>query len=360
MIEIGREALTDETAARLIALSALWVEENCSFGMVKNSRDDLREPLWTARDNGVIVGYLFGRFYRQERRISGITPGSECFEIDELYVLPEYRSQRIGGRLFAAMEADVGTRAAFLTLTTSTKDWRKMLRFYTENAGMTFHNAFFFKPTAPVPAKGAAAPGPKKLLLTAFDPFGGEAVNAAAQAAALLPARVGGIEITRLTVPTVFYRSIEAVTQAARALRPDFILCLGQAAGRDAVTPERVAINVNDARIPYNAGNQPADAPVFPGEAAAYFSTLPIKAMADAIRGAGVPARISDSAGTFVCNHLLYGVLRLCARELPGTRAGFIHLPLTPEQAAETHAPCLSSADAARALEAAIAALERA
>lgn len=360
MIEIRREALTDETAARLMALSALWVEEGCSFGMVKNDPEDLREPLWTARDNGVLAGYLFGHFYRQEKRISVVEPGSECFEVDELYVLPEYRSRGVGRRLFAVMEADVRPQAAFITLTTSTKDWRKVLKFYAEDAGMIFHNAYFFKPAAPAPELTPDVRGPKKLLLTAFDPFGGETINAAAEAAALLPRRVDGIEITRLTVPTVFYRSIETVTQAARALRPDFILCLGQAAGRDAVTPERVAVNINDASIPDNAGNQPVDAPIFPGEAAAYFSTLPVKAMAEAIRRAGLPARVSDSAGTFVCNHLLYGVLRLCARELPGTRAGFIHVPLTDAQAAGGRGPGLPAVDIARALEAAIAALERA
>lgn len=161
MIEIRREALTDETAACLMAFSALWVEENCSFGMVKNARDDLHEPLWTARDNGVIAGYLFGHFYKQERRLSGIEPGSDCFEIDELYVLPEYRSQRIGGRLFAAMEADVKARAAFLTLTTSTKDWRKMLRFYAEDVGMTFHNAFFSSPRRHFLGKTPRLPGRK-------------------------------------------------------------------------------------------------------------------------------------------------------------------------------------------------------
>lgn len=198
-----------------------------------------------------------------------------------------------------------------------------------------------------------------KLLLTAFEPFGGEAVNAAQQAVMLLPGQIGGIEITRMTVPTVFRRAIESVMDRARELQPDVILCVGQAAGRAAITPERAALNVDDARIPDNDGNQPQDQPIFADGENALFSTLPVKAMVEAIRQEGIPAQLSNSAGTFVCNHLMYGVLYHCARELPGTRAGFIHVPYTAEQAVEHPGPCLSRADIARGLFAAIRTLEK-
>lgn len=197
-----------------------------------------------------------------------------------------------------------------------------------------------------------------KLLLTAFEPFGGESVNAAQQAVMLLPDRIGGIELVRVTVPTVFYRSVDTVMEAARRERPDCILCVGQAGGRAAITPERVAINVNDARIPDNAGEQPVDQPVYPDGENALFSTLPVKKQVKAILEAGLPAQLSNSAGTFVCNHLMYGVLYHCAREMPHVRAGFIHVPFTPAQVADRPTFCLSAADIARGLCAAIEALE--
>jgi pyroglutamyl-peptidase len=117
-----------------------------------------------------------------------------------------------------------------------------------------------------------------------------------------------------------------------RAHRPVLVICVGQAGGRAAVTPERVAINVDDARIPDNAGAQPVDRPVVRGGPAAYFSTLPIKAMVEAIRAAGLPAEVSQTAGTFVCNHVFYGLMHALRRR-EGVRGGFIHVPLLPEQA---------------------------
>ena len=198
-----------------------------------------------------------------------------------------------------------------------------------------------------------------KLLLTAFEPFGGEQVNAAQQACMLLPDRIGGIEITRITVPTVFYRSIDTVMEAARRLEPDVILCVGQAGGRAAITPERVAINVSDARIPDNAGCAPTDEPIIPDGENALFSTLPVKRQVEAIRAAGIPAQLSNTAGTFVCNHLMYGVLYHCSRELPHIRAGFIHVPFTTGQVVDRPDHCLSAADIARGLYAAIEVLER-
>ncbi len=148
-----------------------------------------------------------------------------------------------------------------------------------------------------------------KILLTAFEPFGGEAINPAQEAVNAIPERVAGARIVKLAVPTVFGRSIETVYEAMKRERPDAVLCVGQAGGRAELTVERVAINLIDAEIPDNEGLQPRDTPVFPDGPAAYFASLPVRAMAESIKGAGVPARISYTAGTFVCNQLMYGVL---------------------------------------------------
>lgn len=173
-----------------------------------------------------------------------------------------------------------------------------------------------------------------KILLTAFDPFGGEKVNPASIAAAKVSAPAG-TELFRLEVPTVFGRSIRAAAEKIRELRPDAVICVGQAGGRSAVTPERVAINLMDASIPDNEGNQPVDEPVIPGGENALFSTLPVKAITKAIQKAGVPAQLSNTAGTFVCNQLLYGVLYVCKEEKIPAKACFIHLPYLPEQVRE-------------------------
>ncbi len=166
-----------------------------------------------------------------------------------------------------------------------------------------------------------------KILLTAFDPFGGESINPAQEAVRLVPDTVAGAQIIKLEVPTVFCKSIDVMLQKAREVHPDAILCIGQAGGRYDMTPERVAININDARIADNEGNQPIDEPIYPDGAPAYFSSLPVKAMVEAIRSAGIPASLSNTAGTFVCNHLMYGVLYHIEREMPGVRGGFMHVP---------------------------------
>lgn len=199
-----------------------------------------------------------------------------------------------------------------------------------------------------------------KLLLTAFDPFGGETLNPALEAVRQVKPRIGSVEIVKLEVPTVFGKSVDTVAAAIRRETPDAVLCIGQAGGRRGLTPERVAINIDDARIPDNEGNQPIDCPVVVGGPAAYFSTLPVKAMVQAIRDAGVPADLSNTAGTFVCNHLLYGVLHLLATEYPSVRGGFLHVPFLPEQAAgrPSSVPSLPLADIVRGLEAAIQAIE--
>ncbi len=197
-----------------------------------------------------------------------------------------------------------------------------------------------------------------KILLTGFDPFGGEAVNPAWEAACLAHAP-DGVALLTLQVPTVFGLAGETVLDAVRRERPDAVLCLGQAAGRAALTPERVAINLRDASLPDNAGNQPEDEPIVSGGPAAYFSTLPVKAMVRAIRETGLPAAVSHSAGTFVCNDLLYTLLFSLSEEGASIPAGFLHLPCLPEQAArrEDGTPSLPLCDLARGVEAALGAI---
>ncbi|MBQ4429448.1 MAG: pyroglutamyl-peptidase I [Clostridia bacterium] len=195
-----------------------------------------------------------------------------------------------------------------------------------------------------------------KLLLTAFDPFGGEKVNPAQKAVSLV-GNVGGIDIVKLTVPTVFRAASRIVIEAIRCEKPDAVLCIGQAGGRAAITPERVAINLMDARIADNASFAPSDEPIFPSAPDAYFSSLPIKKMVEAIRERGIPAEVSNTAGTFVCNELMYSVLHALKNEFPNTIGGFMHVPFIPEQAASKGAnvPSMNINDVASAIEAAIA-----
>ena len=194
-----------------------------------------------------------------------------------------------------------------------------------------------------------------KVLVTAFDPFGGESVNPAEQAVDLLPDQIGDKQITKLAVPTVFGRAGELVIKKMDELHPDAVICVGQAGGRSAVTPERVAINMMDAGIADNDGRQPCDEPVIPGGPAAYFSTLPIKAMVQAIKDAGLPGAVSNTAGTFVCNSLLYTVLHHAENNMKDTRAVFIHVPYIPEQTTEKKdTPSMPLDDIVRALTAAI------
>ncbi|RPF42300.1 pyroglutamyl-peptidase I [Hydrogenoanaerobacterium saccharovorans] len=198
-----------------------------------------------------------------------------------------------------------------------------------------------------------------KLLLTAFDPFGGEKINPALEAVKLVSDKIDNIDIVKLEVPTVFKKSVATVAAAMDKEKPDAVLCIGQAGGRFDITPERVAINVDDARIKDNEGNQPIDAPIFEDGDPAYFTTLPIKAMVENIRAEGLPASVSNTAGTFVCNHLMYGVLYTIAKKHPNVRGGFTHVPFIPEQVVgrPSPAPSLALKDIARGLEAAIKAI---
>ena len=166
-----------------------------------------------------------------------------------------------------------------------------------------------------------------KILLTAFDPFGGDAYNASAEILAALPDTLGGAVIEKAVVPTSFARCAAEAAARIEACSPDAVLCLGQAAGRDALTPERVAINIMDARIPDNDGFCPRDLPIAPDGPAAYFSTLPLRAMLAAMESAGVGAKLSDTAGTFVCNCLMYSLLHRAAVLGPAIPCGFLHVP---------------------------------
>jgi hypothetical protein len=200
-----------------------------------------------------------------------------------------------------------------------------------------------------------------KLLLTAFDPFGGDAINPALEAVKLVADKIGRFDIVKLEVPTVFRKSIDTVAKAIEEEKPDVVLCIGQAGGRFEITPERVAINVDDARIKDNESNQPIDIKIFEDGENAYFTTLPIKAMVEAIREANLPAAVSNTAGTFVCNHLMYGVLYTLAKKYPHIKGGFTHVPFIPAQVARRTpvAPYMALEDIKRGLEAAIDAIDK-
>lgn len=175
------------------------------------------------------------------------------------------------------------------------------------------------------------------ILITAFSPFGGDALNASQEILNALPATLGGVRLEKRLLPVSFRSAPQLALEAAERLRPEAIVCLGQAAGRDAVTPERVAVNLMDAAKPDNDGYQPVDEPVIPNAPAAYFSTLPVKAMVEAMQRVGAPARLSDTAGTYVCNALMYAMLHQ-TKDVP---CGFIHVPYLTEQGKED-APSLS------------------
>ena len=197
-----------------------------------------------------------------------------------------------------------------------------------------------------------------KILLTAFDPFGGEPVNPSQEAVAAVSDTVAGAEIIKCVVPTVFGKSIDTVYAAMKKENPDVTFCIGQAGGRVGLTPERVAINLDDARIEDNEGNQPFDKVIREDGENAYFTSLPVKAMVNKIKEAGIPASVSYTAGTFVCNHLMYGVLYNISREFPNMKGGFMHVPFLHEQVLNrANTPSLSKDDIVKGIEAAITAI---
>jgi pyroglutamyl-peptidase len=198
---------------------------------------------------------------------------------------------------------------------------------------------------------------PINVLLTGFDPFELETVNPSWDAVRALDGwKVGRATVHARQVPCVFGEAIDVLARAMDELQPQLVLCIGQAGGRAEFTPERIAINIDDARTADNKGREPIDVPVVPGAPAAYFSTLPIKAMVRDLRAAGVPASVSNSAGTFVCNHIFYGLMhRIATHPVPGQRGGFIHIPYLPEQAARfPGAPSMSLETMVKALRIAV------
>lgn len=171
------------------------------------------------------------------------------------------------------------------------------------------------------------------ILLTGFAPFAGEAGNPSWNAVVALDGkRISGHRIIARKLPVEFGASLQVLRAAIRETKPTLVLCVGQAGGRAQLSIERIAINVDDARIPDNADACPIDMPVVANGPAAYFATLPIKAMLVALRGAGIPAEVSQTAGTYVCNHVFYGLMH--ALRDGKVRGGFIHVPYAPEQAA--------------------------
>jgi len=189
-----------------------------------------------------------------------------------------------------------------------------------------------------------------KALVTGFEPFGGDTINASLEAVRRLPARVGALEIETATLPTSFARAHAALEAAIMRTKPDIVLCVGQAGDRAALCIERVAINVQDAVIADNDGAQPDDAPVVPGGPAAYLATLPVRAAVAALQAEKLPAQLSMSAGTFVCNHVFYGLMHFAAARGHPFRAGFLHVPRLPQQAPDGKAPQLALDDIVRGI----------
>ena len=191
-------------------------------------------------------------------------------------------------------------------------------------------------------------------MITGFDPFGGQTVNPSWAVAEALPDTVGEYRLVKLQLQTLYGKAAETVLRQAAECHPDVILCMGLAGGRKAVTPEVVAINLREASIPDNAGVKYENAPVIADGPAAYFATLPVREMVGAIRAKEIPAALSYSAGTYVCNDVLYTLLhRFHGTE---TRVGFVHVPYIPQQAAEGQ-PSLPLEQAVEAIQAAIQAL---
>ncbi|MDU1829336.1 pyroglutamyl-peptidase I [Anaerococcus sp.] len=196
-----------------------------------------------------------------------------------------------------------------------------------------------------------------KILVTGFDPFEGEPTNPAIESVKRIDNEIEGAEIIKLEIPTVFQKSADVVEAKIREINPDVVLSVGQAGGRYGITVERVAINQDDARIEDNEGNQPIDTAIREDGAPAYFATLPIKAMVEEIKKENIPASISNTAGTFVCNHIMYQDLYL-AEKYGNIRAGFIHVPYLTEQVVDKKdTASMSLEDIVRGLNAAIRAI---
>ena len=190
-----------------------------------------------------------------------------------------------------------------------------------------------------------------KIIVTGFDPFGGETINPSIECVKALP-EIEGVELIRLELPTVFKESAKRLNEVINDVKPDAVLSVGQAGGRPGITMERIAINVDDARIPDNISQQPIDEAIQLDGEAAYFSTLPIKRIVKAIREAGISVEVSNSAGTFVCNHIMYQALFAATKADKPFKAGFMHIPFIPEQTADK--PSLPLEESTKALQIAI------
>ncbi len=198
-----------------------------------------------------------------------------------------------------------------------------------------------------------------KLLITGFDPFGGEKINPAWEAVNKLPENIDGMEIVKLQIPTVFKKSYEKLFANIEKEKPDFVLCIGQAGGIYDIAVERVAINIDDGRIPDNEGYQPIDTKIFEDGENAYFSSLPIKAIVEEIKKAEIPASISNSAGTYVCNHIMYSLLYYINKNNLKIKGGFIHVPYTIQQIMDKkETPFMELKTITRGLETAIKAIK--
>ncbi|MDO4814058.1 MAG: pyroglutamyl-peptidase I [Gemella sp.] len=184
-----------------------------------------------------------------------------------------------------------------------------------------------------------------KILVTGFDPFGGEKINPSWEVVKSLPEKVKGVSIKGIQLPTVFGKSAEVLFKEIDKFKPDVVVCIGQAGGRAGITPERIAINIDDARIADNGGNKPLDDVIREDGKSAYFSTLPIKAMVENMKELGIRAEVSNTAGTFVCNHIMYQVLYYVDKNYPYTKAGFIHIPFLPEQVQDKDLPSMKFDD---------------
>lgn len=194
-----------------------------------------------------------------------------------------------------------------------------------------------------------------RVLITGFEPFGGEIVNPALEAVMKIENKLDHIDVIKAKLPVVFHQSISVLKQLIESHNPNVVICVGQAGGRTSITLERVGINVDDARIPDNKGNTPVDQKINPDGPDAYFSSLPIKAIVSAINESGIPASVSNTAGTYVCNHILYGLCDLIASSFLNIKGGFMHVPFAPEQVVKNPGqPSMSVENIVSAIETAI------
>lgn len=194
-----------------------------------------------------------------------------------------------------------------------------------------------------------------KCLITGFEPFGEDLINPSLEAIQKVSEEIDGIKVIKAVLPVVFHEAVKCLDDLIERKKPDVIICVGVAGGRAQISIERIGINIDDARIADNAGQAPIDVPINSNGPAAYFSTLPVKAIVNAINERGIPAQISNTAGTYVCNHVLYGLLDIIAQKYPQKRGGFIHVPFLPIQVInKPSVPSMHLDDITLAIESAI------